>query len=50
MKLIPMINGDEYDALTQWKRFLHWRPGERKAIKRRYNKRVRRRGREECKW
>jgi hypothetical protein len=31
----------EYDALTKWKRYLYWRPGERKLIKRGYNKRVR---------
>ena len=48
MRLIPMKNGDEYDALTKWKRFLHWKPGERKRIKRGYNKRVRQQGRKEC--
>jgi len=39
---IPMVGGDEYDALTRWRRYLNWKPGERKRIKRRYNKRVRR--------
>ena len=34
--------GDEYDALTRWQRFLRWRPGQRRAIKRRFNKRQRR--------
>ena len=42
MKRIPMNNGDEYDALTKWKRFIKWRSGQRKKIKRRYNKRERR--------
>ena len=37
----PMKSGDEYDALTGWKRLLHWRPGERKKIKRRHNRRLR---------
>jgi len=41
-KRIPMNSGDEYDALTRWKRYVHWRPGERKRIKRRYNRRARR--------
>lgn len=42
VKLIPMKNGDEFDALTHWKNYLHWKPGQRKRIKRMYNKRVRR--------
>ena len=37
-----MKTGDEYDAFTGWKRYLHWRPGERKRIKRGYNRRARR--------
>ena len=40
-KRIKMISGDEYDALTKWKRHIKWRAGERKRIKRRYNKRDR---------
>lgn len=39
---LPMRSADEYDALTKWHRVLYWKPGERKAIKRRYNRRVRR--------
>ena len=39
---IPMISGDEYDALTPWKNVCYWQPGQRKRIKRRYRKRVRR--------
>jgi hypothetical protein len=41
-KRIPMNTGDEYDALTKWKKYVHWKAGERKAIKRRYNRRERR--------
>ncbi len=41
-KRIPMKTGDEYDAFTWWKRYCHWRPGERKRIKRGYNRRARR--------
>ena len=37
-----MISGDEYDALSKKaKNYLHWKPGERKKIKRGYNKRLR---------
>jgi hypothetical protein len=37
-----MKTGDEYDALTKWKKFLRWRAGQRKKIKRLYNKKERR--------
>lgn len=37
-----MIDGDEFDALTRWKRILRWRGGERKKMKRKFNKRIRR--------
>ncbi len=40
--IIPTICGDEHDAFTRWRHYLHWRPGERAQIKRFYNKRVRR--------
>lgn len=36
-----LANAREWDALTQWKNVTHWKPGERKAIKRQYNKRQR---------
>ena len=38
----PMIDGDEYDALTRFRHWCHWRPGERSAIKRTYRRRERR--------
>lgn len=38
---LPLKSGDEQDGLTAWKRMLNWRPGERAAIKRGYNRRVR---------
>jgi len=41
MKEIPTKGGDEHDAFSRFKRVLHWRPGERKAIKRGFNKRAR---------
>ncbi len=34
--------GDEQDALTGWRRFCIWRPGQRKRIKKAFNKRQRR--------
>ncbi len=43
---IPLANGEEQDALTRWKRYLHWKPGERKKIKRAYNKRARKQAKE----
>ncbi|QBI96057.1 hypothetical protein SEA_MISSDAISY_77 [Mycobacterium phage MissDaisy] len=33
---------DERDAFTRWRHVLRWRPGERKAIKRRSHRRDRR--------
>jgi hypothetical protein len=41
MKRMPLKTSDEYDALTRWKKFLKWRPGQRKKIKRAYNKKER---------
>ena len=38
---IKLKGGDEYDALTKAKKFYHWKPGDRKKIKRGYNKRLR---------
>ncbi len=42
MKRIPMTTGDEFDALTRWRRFLRWPAGVRAAIKRGYRRRERR--------
>lgn len=41
MKRIPLIDGAEHDALTSWRKVLKFRSGERKAIKRQYNRRFR---------
>ena len=38
---LPMI-ADEFDALTKWRHWLHWRAGERARIKRGYRRRERR--------
>lgn len=43
---IPLKSGDEHDALTKARHWYNWRPGIRKLIKRAYNKRFRRAGRE----
>jgi hypothetical protein len=41
-------DGQERDALSvRWKRIVKWRPGERKAAKVAFNKRVRKVGRHE---
>ena len=39
---IPMKSGDEYDALTKWRRVCIWKPGQIKKIKRSFGKKVRR--------
>jgi hypothetical protein len=40
---VPLKGGPEHDALTRFKRFLRWRPGQRKAAKASFNRRLRRR-------
>ena len=40
-KRIPMKGGDECDALSKSRKFLHWKAGQLKKIKRAYNKRFR---------
>jgi hypothetical protein len=40
-KRIPMKGGDEYDGLTKARKFLLWKSGQLKKIKRAYNKRFR---------
>ena len=40
-KKIPLICGDEYDGLTKARKFFRWKAGQRKKIKRAYNKRLR---------
>jgi len=40
-KRIPMKGGDEYDALSKSRKFLRWKSGQVKKIKRAYNKRFR---------
>jgi hypothetical protein len=37
----PPKNGEEQDAFTPWRHYLYWKPGQRKAIKRRANRRER---------
>jgi len=44
---IPCQDGDEYDFLGWCKKFFTFRPGERKKLKRKYNKRLRRKVRDE---
>lgn len=34
--------GKEFDLISKWKHFVYWKPGLRKFIKRRLNKRYRR--------
>lgn len=40
--VVPMASGDEYDALTKWRHYLHWHPGQRRRIKRSFRRRARR--------
>ena len=46
---IPLKGGLEYDALTNARGFYGWRAGTVKWVKRHYNKRVRRTGKQEAK-
>lgn len=39
---IPLKGAAEYDALTGWRKVLFFRPGERAAIKAKFNRRERR--------
>ena len=45
-KRLPLKSGDEYDALSKARKFLHWKAGELKKIKRAYNKRFRKHSKE----
>ena len=45
-KRIQMKGGDEYDGLTKARRFLIWKRGQLKKIKRAYNKRFRKHAKE----
>lgn len=42
----PCRGGNEYDSFTRWKQMLGWDAGERKAIKRGYNRRSRKKEKE----
>jgi chloramphenicol 3-O-phosphotransferase len=42
---IPMISGDEWDALTRWRQYRRWPAGVRAKVKRGYRRRERRAGR-----
>jgi hypothetical protein len=41
-----MKGGDEYDGLTKARRFMNWKAGQLKKIKRTYNKRFRKHNKE----
>lgn len=41
-------DGDEQDAFTPWRKYLHWQRHELRKIKRRGGKRERREGREQA--
>lgn len=41
-------SGDEYDAVTGWRRFLRWRPGQRSWVKTKLSRRSRSEGKKEC--
>jgi len=47
MTEIPMKGGDEYDALTGWRKYCKWKAGDRSRIKRGYRRRCRRLARQE---
>lgn len=39
---VPMKTGDEYDLLTPWKKWEIYRAGDRKKVKKLFNRRERR--------
>lgn len=41
------INGDEEDCFGSWRKYLYWRSGERKEIKKKFNRRIRRKTKQE---
>jgi hypothetical protein len=41
MKRKPLTTGDEYDALTKAKKYYNFKSGDRKKIKKNYNKKER---------
>jgi hypothetical protein len=41
MKRKPFTSGDEYDALTKAKKYHNFKAGDRKKIKKRYNRKER---------
>ena len=45
---IPLINGDEHDVLTGWRKVLSFRSRERRYSKNGYRRRIRRKAREEA--
>jgi len=49
MKRIKLKSGDEYDALTAWRRYYNWKAGQLKKIKRGYNKRLRKKTKQSVK-
>jgi hypothetical protein len=48
IKRIP-LNGDEMDAFSKYRKFLRWKRGNLKRIKRAYNKRLRKVSKKEIK-
>ena len=42
--------GDEWDAFTGWRRYLHWQPGQLRRVKQRFNRRVRRKVKQELRY
>lgn len=49
MRSEHVMSFDERDAFTGWRKFLHWRPGQRKAVKARSHRRDRRVARQRTK-
>jgi predicted DNA binding CopG/RHH family protein len=48
IKRVPLKSGDEMDAFSKWRKFLNFKRGELKKIKRAYNKRLRKANKETC--
>jgi len=48
IKRVPLKSGDEMDAFSKSRKFLNFKRGDLKKIKRAYNKRLRKANKETC--
>lgn len=42
------MEGDEFDCFTNWRHVVHWQRNEKKKLKRKFNKRIRKHVKGQC--